>query len=90
MVVIRLARGGSKKRPFYTVVVSDKRSARDGRCIERLGSFNPTPRGKESALTVNLDRIEYWLSEGAQPSDTVRSLIKNAKKAKATETVAAA
>lgn len=75
MVVIRLSRGGAKKRPFYTVVVSDKRSARDGRCIERIGYFNPLASGKEVPLHLESARIEYWLSQGAQPSDRVRKLI---------------
>lgn len=76
MVVIRLSRGGAKKRPFYHVVVSDKRSARDGRCVERIGYFNPIATGKDIKLELNLERALYWISTGAQPSDRVRCLIK--------------
>ena len=81
MVSIRLARGGSKRRPFYHVVVSDSRSPRDGRYIERLGFFNPQARGQEEALRLDSDRIDYWVSQGAQPSDRVSSLIKESLKA---------
>jgi small subunit ribosomal protein S16 len=87
MVVIRLSRGGAKKRPFYTVVVSDKRSARDGRCIERIGYFNPIASGKEVRLHLEYERIQYWLSKGAQPSERVQNLIKTFEKA--AETAAA-
>jgi len=76
MVVIRLSRGGAKKRPFYHVVVSDKRSARDGRCVERIGYFNPIATGKDVKLELNHERALYWISKGAQPSDRVRRLIK--------------
>ncbi len=81
MVSIRLARGGSKKRPFYHVVVSDSRSPRDGRYIERLGFFNPRARGQEEALLMDIERIDYWVSKGAQPSERVSSLLKEARKA---------
>jgi|TARA_B110000211_G_C14073615_1_gene551050 small subunit ribosomal protein S16 len=81
MVSIRLARGGSKRRPFYHVVVSDSRSPRDGRYIERLGFFNPQARGQEEALRLDSNRIDYWVSQGAQPSDRVSSLIKGSLKA---------
>jgi small subunit ribosomal protein S16 len=81
MVVIRLSRGGAKKRPFYQIVVSDKRSARDGRCIERIGYFNPIAAGKEIKLHVNYERALYWMSTGAQPSDRVRKLLKDYAKA---------
>ena len=81
MVSIRLARGGSKKRPFYHVVVSDSRSPRDGRYIERLGFFNPRARGQEEALRLDIERIDYWVSKGAQPSERVSSLLKEARKA---------
>jgi len=81
MVSIRLARGGSKRRPFYHVVVSDSRSPRDGRYIERLGFFNPQARGQEEALRLDSERIDYWISQGAQPSDRVSSLIKGSLKA---------
>ncbi len=80
MVVIRLSRGGAKKRPFYQVVVADKRRARDGRCIERIGYFNPIAAGKEVRLHLEYERIKYWLSQGAQPSDRVKQLIKTFQK----------
>ncbi len=80
MVVIRLSRGGAKKRPFYHVVVADKRRARDGRCIERVGYFNPIAAGKDVRLHLNNARIEYWLSQGAQASDRVQQLMKTAEK----------
>lgn len=81
MVSIRLARGGSKKRPFYHVVVSDSRYPRDGRYIERVGFFNPKARGREEELRLDSDRIDYWVSKGAQPSERVASLIKGSSKA---------
>lgn len=76
MVVIRLARSGAKKRPFYYVVVADKRSTRDGRFIERLGYFNPVARGKSEKLVLKMERIQDWLSKGAQPSVRVQTLLK--------------
>jgi small subunit ribosomal protein S16 len=81
MVSIRLSRGGSKRRPFYQVVVSDSRSSRDGRYIERVGFFNPGASGATEEYRLDTDRIDYWLSKGAQPSDRVASLIKAVKKA---------
>lgn len=75
MVTIRLARGGAKKRPFYHIVVTDSRNRRDGRYIERLGYFNPMATGKAETLNVNAERIQYWLSQGAQPSERVAKLI---------------
>lgn len=89
MVVIRLSRGGAKKRPFYTIVVADRREARDGRCIERVGYFNPIAAGKEIRLHMEIERVKYWLSQGAQPSDRVKQLIKTFEKT-ATQDVAAA
>jgi small subunit ribosomal protein S16 len=83
MVSIRLARGGSKKRPFYHVVVSDSRSPRDGRYIERVGFYNPQARGQERELQLDDGRIDYWISRGAQPSERVANLIKGARKAAA-------
>lgn len=80
MVVIRLARGGSKARPFYHIVVADKRCRRDGRFIERIGFYNPIARGQDVPLNIAQDRLAYWLSVGAQPSDTVARLIKQAPK----------
>ena len=76
MVTIRLARGGSKKRPFYRIVVADSRRSRDGRFIEQIGFFNPVARGQEERLRVALDRIEHWQGLGAQISDRVASLVK--------------
>lgn len=81
MVTIRLARGGSKKRPFYHVVVADVRARRDGRFIERVGFFNPVARGNEERLRLDNDRIQHWIGEGAQTSDRVAALIKQADKA---------
>ncbi len=81
MVVIRLSRGGSKKRPFYHISVADSRNARDGRFIERVGFFNPVARGQEERLRVSLDRVEYWASKGAQTSDRVSQLLKEYRKA---------
>ncbi|KJV06699.1 30S ribosomal protein S16 [Methylocucumis oryzae] len=83
MVSIRLSRGGAKNRPFYHVVVTDSRNARDGRYIERVGFFNPLARGKEERLRLDNERIDYWRSNGAQPSDRVAKLIKDALKAAA-------
>lgn len=84
MVVIRLARGGSKARPFYNIVVADKRNRRDGRFIERIGFYNPIAKGAEEPLRIAADRLTYWTGVGAQPSETVARLIKqNADKAAA-------
>jgi small subunit ribosomal protein S16 len=76
MVTIRLARGGSKKRPFYHLTVADSRNPRNGRFIERVGFFNPIARGQEERLRVDLDRIDYWVAQGAQVSERVASLVK--------------
>lgn len=83
MVTIRLARGGAKKRPFYSVVVTDSRNARDGRFIERIGFFNPVARGQEERLRLNMERLAYWVSNGAQASDRVAQLVKEAQKSAA-------
>ncbi|TRW93012.1 30S ribosomal protein S16 [Candidatus Methylobacter oryzae] len=83
MVTIRLSRGGAKNRPFYHVVVTDSRSGRDGRYIERLGFFNPLARGNEERLRLDTDRADYWKANGAQASDRVAKLIKDARKAAA-------
>ena len=83
MVTIRLARGGAKNRPFYHVVVTDSRNSRDGRYIERLGFFNPLACGNEETLRLDTDRIDYWKSVGAQPSERVAKLIKNTRNAAA-------
>ena len=76
MVTIRLARGGAKKRPFYHIVVTDSRKRRDSSYIERIGYFNPTARGQEVRLNIEMERFEHWCGNGAQPSDRVASLIK--------------
>ncbi|NOQ93039.1 MAG: 30S ribosomal protein S16 [Methylophaga sp.] len=81
MVTIRLSRSGAKKRPYYTVVVADSRNKRDGRCIERIGFFNPLAQGQEETLRLDLDRVAYWVGEGAQPSERVAKLIGQAKAA---------
>ena len=81
MVTIRLYRGGAKKRPFYHVVVTDSRNKRDGRYIERLGFFNPVARGQAERLSLNDERIQYWLGHGAQTTDRVGSLINEYRKA---------
>ena len=77
MVTIRLARGGAKKRPFYSVVVTDSRKPRDSGYIERLGYYNPQARGQEVPLHLELDRIKHWMDLGAQPSARVRKLMKD-------------
>ena len=76
MVTIRMARGGSKKRPFYQIVVTDSRNRRDGRFIERVGFFNPVARGNEERLRIDRDRVDHWVSKGAQTSERVASLLK--------------
>lgn len=78
MVTIRLARGGSKKRPFYHLTVTNSRSARDGRFVERIGFFNPVATGGEVRLSINAERAQYWLSQGAQPSERAAQLLKEA------------
>jgi small subunit ribosomal protein S16 len=80
MVTIRLSRGGSKKKPFYHFDVKDSRRSRDGRYIERLGYFNPGARGGEERLKIDLARVDHWVGEGAQTSDRVSSLVKEARK----------
>ena len=87
-VAIRLRREGALNRPYYKVVVADKRSPRDGKFIEMIGTYDPKKPGHNS--TIKLDRVEYWISKGAQPSDTVRSLIKRNKKQQTTSASAAA
>jgi small subunit ribosomal protein S16 len=79
MVVIRLARGGAKKRPFFNIVVADSRTRRDGRFIERVGFYNPVASGAEQPLRVAFDRVDYWASTGAQLSPTVARLVAQAK-----------
>jgi small subunit ribosomal protein S16 len=76
MVTIRLARGGAKKRPFYHVVVTDSRNRRDGRYIERIGFFNPVAAGEETRLSIDAERAQYWVGQGARASDRVAKLLK--------------
>lgn len=80
MVKIRLTRGGAKKRPFYHIIVTDSREKRDGRALERLGFFNPIAAGADVPLKLDTDRIDYWVGVGAQMSDKVRALYKQAKR----------
>lgn len=89
MVVIRLARGGAKKRPFFNVVVADSRNRRDGRFIERVGFYNPIAGEGEEALRLVLDRITFWQQRGARMSDTVAGLVKKSSKTAAAAPVAA-
>ena len=77
MVVIRLSRGGAKARPFYSIVVADKRDRRDGRFIERIGFYNPIAKGGEETLRVAADRLTYWVGVGAKASPTVERLLKS-------------
>lgn len=81
MVTIRLSRGGSKKRPYYHITVTDSRKSRDGRYIERLGFFNPQARGQEVRLRVDNERVQHWVGVGAQMSERVSQLVKEAAKA---------
>ncbi|MCP4413083.1 MAG: 30S ribosomal protein S16, partial [Gammaproteobacteria bacterium] len=77
---IRLARGGSKKRPFYHIHVSDSRNPRDGRYLERIGYYNPIASGDEERLKLDLERLDHWVGLGAQPSDRVAKLVKDLRK----------
>jgi small subunit ribosomal protein S16 len=88
MVTIRLARGGAKKRPFYHIVVTDQRNRRDGRYIERLGYFNPIATDAKDELRIDLARVDYWVGQGAQPSDRVRNLLKGYRKLQGSEAAA--
>ncbi len=81
MVSIRLARGGSKKRPFYNIVVAEQKNRRDGRFLERVGFYNPLASGNAETLRLSLDRVDAWVKNGAQASDAVNRLIVEAKKA---------
>ena len=81
MVVIRLARGGAKKRPFFNIVATDSRSRRDGRFIERIGFYNPVASGAEEPFRIAQDRLSYWQGVGAQLSPTVARLVASVKKA---------
>ena len=80
MVKIRLTRGGAKKRPFYHIIVTDSRAARDGRNIERLGYYNPIATGGEKRVELDTERAQYWVGKGAQMSDKVRNLYREALK----------
>ena len=87
MVVIRLARHGAKHNPFYHVTVADKRARRDGSFIERIGYYNPVSRGQAKRLQIDFDRLAYWQGVGAQTTDRVRQLIKEAKRDAANEPI---
>lgn len=78
MVIIRLARGGAKKRPFFSIVVADRRRAPQGRFLERVGFYNPVAADNEERLRVDLERVEHWVKNGAQPSERVKKLLKQA------------
>jgi small subunit ribosomal protein S16 len=80
MVVIRLSRSGAKKRPFYHIVVADKHRSRNGRFIEQVGYFNPIATGKDEKLIIDIARINHWIANGAQPSERVKSLMKDHNK----------
>ncbi|HEX5125802.1 MAG TPA: 30S ribosomal protein S16 [Rhodocyclaceae bacterium] len=84
MVVIRLARGGAKNRPFFNIVATDSRNRRDGRFIERVGYYNPVASGPERSFSVNAERLAYWKQNGAQLSPTVERLVKQHTKTAAT------
>ena len=79
MVVIRLSRSGAKKNPYYFITVADSRNARDGAFIERLGFYNPSAKGQEEILRIDIEKIDEWVSKGAQVSDRVKRLIKDSK-----------
>lgn len=89
MVTIRLARGGAKKRPFYSIVVTDSRHRRDGRFIERIGFYNPLARKNDCTLRLAQDRLDYWQNTGAQVSATVARLVKQARRAPASSETSA-
>lgn len=86
MVTVRLARHGAKKSPFYHVTVAEKSAKRDGRFIERIGFFNPVASGREEPLRIDLARLDHWLACGAQPSERVRRLAAQLRRAQAAET----
>lgn len=90
MVTIRLARHGGKKKPFYHVTVAERSAKRDGRFVERVGFYNPVARGQEEELRIDLERLDYWLSTGAQPTDRVRQLVGRWRKTVAQQALAAA
>ena len=76
MVKIRLTRGGAKKRPFYHIIVTDHRNKRDGRSLERVGFYNPVAQGNEKRVELTVERVNHWVSQGAQLTDKVRMLVK--------------
>lgn len=78
MVTIRLARGGAHKRPYYRIIVADRRRALNGKCIERIGFFNPKAPATEEKMRVDMARVQYWLSKGAKPTERVARLLKQA------------
>lgn len=80
MVTIRLARGGANKRPYYRIIVADRRRALNGNSIERVGFYNPLATEKETKLQVNMERVQYWMSKGAKPTERVADLLKKAAK----------
>ncbi|MCY3770030.1 MAG: 30S ribosomal protein S16 [Gammaproteobacteria bacterium] len=79
MVTIRLSRGGSKQRPFYSILVADQRRSTTGRFIERIGFYNPLAKGKEESLRLDTERMNHWIGQGAQPSERVKQLYKQAR-----------
>jgi small subunit ribosomal protein S16 len=81
MVTIRLARGGANKRPYYRIIVADRRRALNGSCIERIGFFNPLATGQEEKVRVDLARVQHWISKGAKPTERVARLLKDLAKA---------
>ena len=83
MVVIRLSRGGAKRRPFYSIVVANSQNRRDGRFIEKVGFYNPVASGAAESLRVSVDRVSHWVAQGAQMSPTVARLVDQAKKSAA-------
>ncbi|WP_133479090.1 30S ribosomal protein S16 [Cognatilysobacter segetis] len=83
MVKIRLTRGGAKKRPFYHIIVTDSRSARDGRNIERVGYYNPVASGNDKRVELDVARVQHWVGQGAQMTDKVADLFKQVSKAQA-------
>jgi small subunit ribosomal protein S16 len=81
MVTIRLARGGANKRPYYRIIVADRRRALNGNCIERIGFFNPLAGDKEEKVRVDMERVQHWMSKGAKPTERVARLLKDLAKA---------
>ena len=88
VVTIRLARHGGKKKPFYHLTVAERAAKRDGRFIERVGFYNPVARGREEELRIDLERVDYWLATGAQPTDRVKQLVAQWRKTMAQQALA--